>query len=284
LPVPHCNGTDASNAREQTIIPLSSKKSDGFRFAVPILHGAQRRSWVALRPISARSGVLLLALATFHLATSTFAYAGQIPNDPTSRDSLVQIEYQPEKSIKVFLGAKKIPFCIGAEYVNDVTQLSDGSNRVDMTMFLPDLSPEDVYDKLHPIPRSPEFWSPQRLAFKHSILDINVSASYRGPSDPTGQIALIQLLDNNKEFAVLSSKYPVPGFTEYDDKWGNPSVYFYKGDSPYGITCFGYACTIFVIFNNALYFEISLDKTSLPSTPGIIKGLYQLMISTKCSD
>jgi len=182
---------------------------------------------------------------------------------------------------KVLLGPNKVPFCMPSQYVNGTGQLSDGSWRLDATMFLPDFLPEAVFDKLYPIPTSPIFQSPERVRYENSILQIEVTSSYIGPDDPSGENSLVQGTDNLEQFDFPSTNYPVEGFKEYDDRWGYPSLYIYKGPKPYGISCFGNSCSISEIFSHSVRIVISLNKPAIRKTLEIISKINGIIDATK---
>jgi hypothetical protein len=183
---------------------------------------------------------------------------------------------------KFRLGKKKIPFCISTDYIDRVTYYTDGTPVIHLIMFLPDLSPSKVYDRLHPIAPSPILWSPERIEYSHSILLIEVTPSYSGKADPTGKLALMQTLNNPKPFDHPASTYPVEGFDEYDDKFGQPEIYYYEGSEPYGILCFHDACSIEIIINDSLRLSMNIAKASIPGAMDIIDRFKKLVGSTEC--
>jgi len=181
---------------------------------------------------------------------------------------------------KFLLGKNKIPFCISSDYVDRISYYNDGTPILHLIMFLPDLAPSKIYDKLHPIPQSPILWSPERIEYSHSILQIDVAPGTSGEGDPA--LDLMQYLSSWKQFDHPASTYPVEGFDEYDDKWGQPANYYYKGSEPYGILCFGNACSIDFVMNDSLRVDMDISKASIPSALDIIDRFKNLAGSVDC--
>jgi hypothetical protein len=228
-------------------------------------------------------GILFIILILF----STILYK-HLDGNPIANNNIKQISKNQTSSgdynniEKFILGPKKIPFCISADYVDSITHYNDGTPIINLVMFLPDLVPSAVYDKLHPIPNSPILWSPERIEYSHSILQIEVTSSYSGESDPTGKLALMDDLKGWMPFVHPASTYPVEGFDEYDDRFGQPEIYLYKGLEPYGISCFQYACYVDFVMNDSLKVSISIVKPSIPSSLDIIQRFEKLVNSTEC--
>jgi hypothetical protein len=170
-----------------------------------------------------------------------------------------------------------------SEYVSGVGQLTDGTWRMDATMFLPDFLSEAAFDKLYPITPSPIFQSPEKIRYENSILQIEVTSSYIGANDPTGELSQRQGTKNAEQFYVRAENYPITGFTEYDDKGGEPAFYAPVDQSPYQISCFGDSCIIAEILNHDFYVEISLNKPAVPEAKSIITKINTIIKNTKCA-
>lgn len=185
------------------------------------------------------------------------------------------------------IGGKTVRLRIPKDYVSALYPGSYfGYESIDLIAYLPDMVSEQAYEKIHPLEQGPYPTMPNEQVRKRLYFD--VSNSYGGPNDPTGELGFITEpiaeIFTDKDRPLRGNPYPQynayiwssSGGDTIDSKYANSTYYVPKNRSPFYVFClnqddpYSY-CSLLFIVDSVLEVEVDIKPDNIPQAQDIFQ-------------
>jgi len=175
---------------------------------------------------------------------------------------------------------------IAPDYVESLIPGAHGGYAfVDLTAYLPDMVPADVYDARDPLAAKADQSIPEEQLLKR--LGITLGQSTAGPDDPTGEIGYVE--DQVDEIEKDDRKLGNNRFSQYDayiwtetggdmiDGQSDTQTYYVPKDKrPFYISCRGEggpyaACSILFVVNSLVAVDVDIAPKKIAQAANIMQ-------------
>jgi hypothetical protein len=190
------------------------------------------------------------------------------------------------------IGGKTVRIRIPKDYVSALFPGSYfGYDTIELKLFLPNMVPEQVYDASDPLVAKSYPTIPKEKLLKQ--LDISLSNSFTGHSDPTGEIGYVTShIAYAENYEIPLEENPYQSYKAYlftdrppltfPDKQQTWTDYVPKNSNRYYISCLGMPvsesrCGIMFVYSHSIEVDVEIVSENIPNTDMIIKKITALL-------